>query len=81
MSCSTSPWPTTRILVALAGTMTLLGVALAVTISPWLLVLPAFVGGNQVLFVIAGACPASLLIDRLRRDTALGTVSPYREEH
>ena len=56
------PWPLERILFALAGTMTLLAVALATTISPWFLLLAAFVGINQWLYVAFGACPASLLL-------------------
>lgn len=63
----TDSWPTTRILFLLAGTMTLLSAALAATASPWFLLLTAFVGLNQLLFVAAGACPASLVIERVRR--------------
>ena len=63
-------WPTTRILFALAGTVFLLSATLAAMVSPWFLLLAAFVGLNQVLYVTAGACPASLLIDRLRGTTA-----------
>jgi Zn-dependent protease len=57
-------WPLERILFALAGSMTLLSVLLAVLVSPWLLLLAAFVGLNQWLFVAVGACPASLLLER-----------------
>ena len=63
-------WPTTRILFALVGTVTLLSVTLAATVSPWFLLLTAFVGLNQLLYVTAGACPASLLIERRRSATA-----------
>ena len=59
-------WPTTRILFLLAGTVTLLGTALAATVSPWFLLLTGFVGLNQLVFVSLGACPASLVIDRMR---------------
>jgi hypothetical protein len=52
-------WPLERILFALAGTMTLLAAFLAATVSPWFLLLAAFVGLNQWLYVVAGACPAS----------------------
>jgi hypothetical protein len=62
----TTLWPTTRVLFLLAGTMTLLGAALAATVSPWFLLLTAFVGLNQLVFVAAGACPASLVIERIR---------------
>jgi hypothetical protein len=60
-----SRWPLERILFALAGTMTLLSAVLAALVSPWFLVLTAFVGVNQWLYVVAGACPASLVIRRL----------------
>ena len=58
-------WPLERILFALAGTMTLLAVLLAATVSPWFLLLAAFVGVNQWLYVVAGACPASLVLARV----------------
>jgi hypothetical protein len=58
-------WPLERILFALAGTMTLVSTALAATISPWFLLVTAFVGINQWLYVAVGACPASLLLGRL----------------
>ena len=44
--------------------MTLLSVLLAVLVTPWFLLLTAFVGLNQWLFVGAGGCPASLLLER-----------------
>jgi hypothetical protein len=58
-------WPLERVLFALAGTMTLLSVVLAVVVSPWFLALTAFVGANQWLYVVAGACPASLVLGRV----------------
>ena len=57
-------WPLERVLFALAGSMTLLSVLLAVVVSPWVLLLTVFVGLNQWLFVGAGCCPASLLLER-----------------
>lgn len=63
----TATWPTTRILFLLAGTMTLLSVTLAATVSAWFLLLTGFVAVNQLVYVALGACPASLVIDRLRR--------------
>ena len=64
--CSTPRrgWPLERVLFALAGTVTLLSALLAL-ISPWFLLLTAFVGVNQWLFVAVGACPASLILSRL----------------
>ena len=66
MNCATSPgWPLERVLFALAGTVTLISALLAATVSPWFLLLTAFVGLNQWLYVAAGACPASLVLSRL----------------
>jgi hypothetical protein len=63
---STRPrsWPLERVLFALAGSMALLSVLLAVTVSPWFLLLTAFVGVNQWLYVLFGNCPASLVLGR-----------------
>lgn len=57
-----SRWPLERVLFALAGTMTLLSALLAAVVSPWFLLLTAFVGLNQWLYVLVGVCPASLLL-------------------
>ena len=54
-----------RVLFALAGTMTLAAAALAAAVSPWFLLLAAFVGLNQWLYVWRGACPASLVLERV----------------
>lgn len=58
-------WPLERVLFALAGTMTLLGLVLALVVSPWFLLLTAFVGLSQWLYVTTHACPASLLLERI----------------
>jgi hypothetical protein len=60
-----SAWPLERVLFALAGTMTLLSVSLALLVSPWFLLLTAFVGLSQWLYVTTHACPASLLLERI----------------
>jgi hypothetical protein len=57
-------WPLERVLFALAGTVTLTSALLAATISPWFLLLTAFVGINQWLYVTVAACPASLVLGR-----------------
>jgi hypothetical protein len=72
-----SRWPLERVLFALAGSMTLISAALAALISPWLLLLTAFVGVNQWLYVLVGACPASLL---LRRAFSLRSVLYPRQQ-
>lgn len=56
----------TRVLFALAGTMTLLAVVLGVAVSPWFLLLGVFVAANQWLFALVGACPASIVLSRTR---------------
>ena len=53
-----------RILMALAGTVSLIGVILAITVSPWFAAIPIFVTVNQWLFAAAGDCPSSLLLRR-----------------
>lgn len=58
-------WPLERVLFAMAGTMTLLSAGLAVVVSPWFLLLTAFVGVSQWMFVAFGACPASLVLVRV----------------
>ncbi len=63
-SCRNTGWPLERALFALAGTVTLASALLAATISPWFLLLTAFVGLNQWAYVLLGACPASLLLKR-----------------
>jgi len=67
MRCARAGWPLERVLFAMAGTVTLLSAVLAATISPWFLLLTAFVGVNQWLYVAVGACPASLVIGRVFR--------------
>ena len=58
-------WPLERVLFAMAGTMTLVSVALGALASPWWLLLTAFVGVSQWLYVTVGECPASLVVERL----------------
>jgi hypothetical protein len=58
-------WPLERVLFALAGTMTLISAALGAFVSEWFLLLTAFVGVNQWLYVWVGACPASLVLNKV----------------
>lgn len=72
-------WPLERVLFALAGSMTLLSALLAATVSQWFLLLTVLVGVNQWLYVLAGACPASVV---LRRACNLrSAIYPPREGH
>jgi hypothetical protein len=63
--CARAGWPLERALFALAGTVTLASALLAAVVSPWFLLLTAFVGVSQWLYVTIGACPASVLLERL----------------
>ncbi len=49
----------------LAGTVTLIGVALTYFVNPWWLLLPTFVGLNLVQSVFTGFCPPSLILRKL----------------
>lgn len=61
---STTTWPLERVLFAMAGTMALVSAGLAAPVSPWFLLLTAFVGINQWLYVAFGACPASIVLKK-----------------
>lgn len=58
-------WSLERALFAIAGTVTLATIALAVLVSPWFLLVTAMVGISQWMFVLAGDCPTSLVLRRL----------------
>jgi hypothetical protein len=63
-SQSPSRWPLERVLFALAGTMTVVAAALGAVVSKWFLRLAVLVGVNQWLYVLLGACPASIVLRR-----------------
>ena len=58
-------WQLERILFALAGSVTLASALLAALVSPWFLLLTAFTGLNQWLYVTVGGCPASVVLERV----------------
>ena len=62
---SWSAWPLERVLFALAGSVTIVSVALATLVSPWFLLLTLFVGASQWLYVSVSWCPASLVVERV----------------
>lgn len=62
---TSTKWPLERALFAMAGSVILASVLLAVTVTPWFLALTAFTGVSQWLFVAFGDCPASLVLRRL----------------
>ncbi|GAB2453665.1 DUF2892 domain-containing protein [Nocardioides hungaricus] len=54
-----------RVVLALAGTLTLTSAILAGLISPWWLLLAGFVGANQLQASLTGWCPAAIIARRL----------------
>jgi len=62
---TSASWPLERVLFAMAGGVTLASVVLATLVSPWFLLLTAFVGLSQWLYVTVGWCPASLVVERV----------------
>ena len=53
-----------RIVLAFAGTMILLSVALAHFVSPWWLLLTVFVGANLLQSAFTGFCPLALVLSK-----------------
>ena len=51
--------------LALAGTITLVSALLAALVSPWWLLLTAFVGLNLLQSSVTGFCPAAAVFRRL----------------
>jgi hypothetical protein len=54
-----------KAVLAVAGTVTLLGLALGTLVSPWWLLLSAFAGVNQLQASVTGFCPAASIFRRL----------------
>lgn len=54
-----------RLVLALAGSLVLVSAALAALVSPWWLLLTAFVGANLLQSSVTGFCPAALVLRRL----------------
>lgn len=53
-----------RAVLALAGTITLISVALVALVSPWWLLLTGFVGLNLLQSSVTGFCPAAIVLAR-----------------
>ena len=62
MNKASKKWPLERVLFLMAGTVTLLSALLVAVVSPWFLILTAFVGVNQWMYVSFRACPASVVL-------------------
>jgi rhodanese-related sulfurtransferase len=58
----TAPLPIMRQVQIAAGLLVLLGIALAVLVSPWFMALPAFVGAGLVLAGLTGFCGMANLL-------------------
>lgn len=54
-----------RAVTLFAGIMTLISALLAGLVSPWWLLLTAFVGLNQIQSSFTGFCPAAMALRRL----------------
>lgn len=54
-----------RIVLAFAGTMTLLSIALTYYVSPYWLILAALVGLNMLQAAFTGFCPLATLLKKL----------------
>jgi hypothetical protein len=54
-----------RAVLAFAGSMILLSLALSLTMSPYWLWLTAFVGANLLQSAFTGFCPLALVLKRL----------------
>ena len=57
--------PLELVLFAMAGTVTLVSVLLALLVTPWFLALTAFVGVSELLFVTVGDCPSSIVLRKV----------------
>lgn len=53
-----------RIVLAFAGSMVLLSLALAYAFSPWWLLLAGFVGANLLQAAFSGFCPLAMILRR-----------------
>jgi len=58
----------------LAGSMTLLSVALVYFVSPWWLLLTGFVGLNLIQSAFTGFCPPSIVLRKLGWLDSDGTI-------
>ena len=54
-----------RAVLAFAGFMVLLSVALATLVSPWFLLLTGFIGLNLIQSAFTGFCPPAMVFKRL----------------
>lgn len=72
-----------RAVLALAGTMILIGALFTVFFSTWWLLLVGFVGINLVQSSVTGFCPAAMIFGKLGLSTSCAspTVNSTEIEH
>jgi rhodanese-related sulfurtransferase len=68
-----APLPLMRQVQIAAGSLVLLGTVLTAAVSPWLLVIPAFVGAGLVVAGITGFCGMARLLARMPWNHGRGT--------
>ncbi len=66
-----------RVVFFVAGTLVLAGVLLGALISPWWLLLSAFVGVNMFQAALTGFCPLTRILNALKVEHCTA-VSPLR---
>ncbi len=66
-----------RAVLTLAGSMLLVGLALGWLVSPYWLLLPAFVGANMIQAAFTGFCPAAIVFRRLGLKEGPAFVCPH----
>lgn len=54
-----------RVVLAFAGTVILLSLALGLGVSPWFFLLTGFVGANLLQSAFTGFCPLAMILKRL----------------
>jgi hypothetical protein len=54
-----------RAVMAFAGTVVLVSLALGVWLSPWWLLVTAFVGANLLQAAFSGFCPLAVILKRM----------------
>lgn len=54
-----------RVVMAFAGCVVLLGIALSLTVNPWWIALSALAGFNLIQASFTGFCPAAMVLKAL----------------
>jgi hypothetical protein len=62
---STENWYLERVILLMAGTLTIIGVIMALMSSLYWLMLNALVGLNLLVFALTGFCPSAILMSKM----------------